>query len=132
MLPSFSKLPSYKLPSAKKQDRIICYSKKYPLTTKSLLDYIFTQDMVGLHTMRDNWKIPPSCCSCINHDYSSFCTKHDCFHIKDFSFILNRKNYCYSKKREKEATRHKTYMAEVKYREFDFTMTFGVEIDSTF
>lgn len=45
---------------------------------------------------------------------------------------MNGKNYYHSEKREKEATRHKTYMAEVKHREFDFTMTFGVEIDSSF
>lgn len=82
--------------------------------------------------MRDNWKIPPSCCCWINHDCSKFSTKHDCFYIKDLSFILNGKNCYYRKKRDEEATRHKTYMAEVKYREFGFTMTFGVEIDSTF
>lgn len=46
-------------------------------------------------------------------------------------FILDGENYLYSK-REKEATRCKTYMVEVKHTEFAFNMTFGVEIDSTF
>lgn len=87
--------------------------------------------MVAPHTKRNYQKVHPT--FCINHDCSSFCTKHDCFYTKDLSFILDGENYLYSKReREEEATRYKSYMVEVKYREFAFNMTFGVEIDSTF
>lgn len=48
--------------------------------------------------------------------------QNDCFYRKDYLYI----------KRDKEATRYKTYTVEVKHREFAFNMTFGVEIDSTF